>query len=79
MKSIILMLEQKTDDVIYMEKRIKCGGEHSGHKDNHEQKQRNGKFWVTNMRKKAKKKKKVHFLAWNSNLALGSRLKHLDS
>lgn len=61
MKSIILMLEQKTDDVIYMVERIKCDGEHSGHKDNHEQKQRNGKFWVTNMRKQKKKKKKYIF------------------
>lgn len=57
-----------------MEERIKCGREHSGHKDNHEQKQRNGKIWGTNMRKKTQKskiKKHVHFLTWNSNLALG--------
>lgn len=48
-----------------MEDRMKCGMEHSGHKDNCEQKQRNGKVWGTDMRKKKPRKQKfkksVHF------------------
>lgn len=74
MKSIILVLDQKTDDIIYMEDRMKCGMEHSGHKDNCEQKQRNGKVWGTDMRKKTpenKNLKKCTFLSLELKPGLG--------
>lgn len=45
-ENIILVLDQKTDDFINMEERMKCDKKHFGHKKEHEQKKEMGKFWV---------------------------------
>lgn len=44
-KSVIVVLDQKTDSANNMRDKMKCGRENSDHKEEGEKKQRNRKVW----------------------------------